>query len=431
MECFFYGLDAMTDKFLEIKEINDVERIIAKVGEELEKNREIESVSIEEALGRVPSEDIFSPIDVPPFDRATMDGYAVVAADTFYSEEDKPSLLRVKGHVRAGDFPYECVERGSCMGISTGAAIPKGADAVVKVEHAEEFFEDGRRMVRIYKAVAPAENIMFAGSDIKKGERIVREGEVLTPKETGMLAACGVKEIKVYKKPVVAIISTGDELIPVGEELEPGKIYDINSYTIADSVRVNGGVVLHLGIARDEFAYIASKIKEGLEKKVDMIIISGGTSAGAGDILPEVIKELGEVMVHGVDIKPGKPFVFGIIQNKPIFGLPGNPTSALITFNLFVAPLLRRMGGRGEKMGGRCVKAIAGERMFSERGRNEFLLVRCEKERRRERRVLVAYPILTGSAAITTLSKADGFIYVEKGVEIIEEGEEVEVQLLV
>ena len=440
-------------QFLEITEEGEVKRLIGDLSAELAKKITTgaragggnvgagggkgEKVRTEEALGRTVVGDIFSPLDIPPFDRATMDGYAVLAADTFYADESKPATLVVRGYLKAGEFPsasqYGGVEEGSCVGIATGAPIPRGANAVVKVENAFEF--EKAKKVRIYKPVAPAENIMPAGSDIKRGEKVVKKGRLLTPRETGVLAACGVREVLVRKKPRVAVISTGNELVAPGEALSlaPGKIYDVNAQTLCDSARENGCAPFSLGIARDEEGEISAKIRESLAKGAEVVILSGGTSAGVGDVLPAVVEGLGEILVHGVDIKPGKPFVLGVIQGKPVFGLPGNPTSALITFHLFVAPLLRAISGEGSEGRERRkrVKAKAGVRIFSEPGRNEYVLVnlaRAESESEEEQEEhFLAYPLLSGSGAISTLAKADGFVFVEKGKEIVEEGERVEV----
>jgi len=456
----------MGKQFLEITEKKEVEKIIADLSTKLANriDAETEKVKIEDgkALGRIASADIFSTLDIPPFDRATMDGYAVVASDTFYVDENSPSSLIIKGYVQAGEFPShsQYVETGYCTGISTGAPIPKGANAVVKVENTVEYEdamtveaaargkEEGKKLkkVKIYKPVAPAENIMLAGSDIKRGEQIVKNGTTLTARETGVLAACGIKEVLVRKKPTVAVISTGNEIIAPGAHLEPAKIYDVNAQTLLDSVReiCCGCVPLFLGIAADDTKAVSAKIKESLAKDVDVIILSGGTSAGVGDVLPAAIEEFGEILVHGVDIKPGKPFVLGIgmvLREKPVpvFGLPGNPTSALITFNLFVAPLLRTISGihlykdEEAEEGRKSVKAKAAVRIFSEPGRNEYVLVNLvnlAKEELPEEDKFFAHPILTGSGAITSLSKADGYIFMEKGKEIIEEGEEVEVEVL-
>lgn len=435
----------MGKQFLEITEKEKVEKIIADFSAKLATPIavEAEKVKIGEALGRIASADIFSLLSIPPFDRATMDGYAVVASDTFYADENNPSSLIIKGYIPAGEFPSQCVEKGYCMGISTGAPLPKGANAVVKVENTSEYLDsmEGEEIkrVKIYKPVAPAENIMPAGSDIKRGEQIVMNGTTLTPRETGVLAACGINEVLVRKKPIVAIISTGNEIIAPGEDLKPGKIYDVNAQTLSDSVRESGCTPLFLGIASDKIEEMTGKIEESLKKGADVIIASGGTSAGVGDLLPKAIEELGEILVHGVDIKPGKPLIFGLLHGKPVFGLPGNPTSALITFNLFVAPLLRTISGihlqnyeEGERRKTKRIKAKAGLRIFSERGRNEYVLVNLVPVKTAEEgeEPLLAYPILSGSGAITTLSKADGYIFMEKGKEIIEEGELVEVVFL-
>ncbi len=426
----------MGKQFLVITAKEEVTRKIAELSTELAKRivAETESVRIDryEALGRIVARDMYSPHDIPPFDRATMDGYAVVASDTFYAAEDNPAALKVKCSIPAGEFPSQSIEQGSCTGISTGAVIPKGAEAVVKVENTvEEDVGATVRTVNVYKPVAPGENIMLAGSDIKRGERIVNKGTILTPRETGVLAACGLNEVVVRKKPVVAVISTGNEIVTPGETLTPGKIYDVNTQTLCDSVRDNGCIPVSLGITRDNIEEMAGKIRESLNEGADVIILSGGTSAGAGDVLPNVIEELGEIIVHGVDIKPGKPFVFGMCREKsvPVFGLPGNPTSALITFNLFVAPLLRTISGvslQSDYDKGAITRAKAAIRIFSEPGRNEYVLVNLVREGKN----FVVYPILTGSGAITTLSKAEGYVLMAKGKEILEEGEEVVVELL-
>lgn len=441
----------MGKQFLEITEQKEAEALIARIAAEVAKARaetdtSVEKVKVDEALGRIASADILSSLDVPPFDRSTMDGYAVVASDTFYADETNPASLIVTGYIYAGELPSQSVDKGYCIGISTGAPIPKVANAVVKVENTSEYTDDSEvegeaeklKKVKIYKPVAPGENIMLAGSDIKRGERIVSDGTTLTPRETGVLAACGLKEVSVRKKPTVATLSTGNELIAPGEELEPAKIYDANSQALTDSVRESGCSPDFLGIARDNLGELSEKLTAALEKGADVIIASGGTSAGVGDLLPQAVEELGAILVHGVDIKPGKPFIFGTMKGKPFFGLPGNPTSALITFNLFVAPLLRTISGlsaqayeAGEREERRRINARAAQRIFSERGRNEYVLVNLVPANKPEEASFLVYPILTGSGAITTLSKANGYIFMERGKEIIEEGEEVAVELFI
>jgi molybdenum cofactor synthesis domain-containing protein len=436
----------MGEQFLEITEKREVDAIIARVAAEVATARakaeeaSVEKVNVAEALGRVAAADVFSALNVPPFDRALMDGYAVVASDTFYADEDNPASLIVNGLIFAGELPSQSVEPGYCSGISTGAPLPKGADATVKVENTAEYTEviegEERTRVKIYKPVAPGENIMRAGSDIKRGEQLIRSGTTLTPRDTGVLAACGLNEVMVRRKPMVALTSTGNELTAPGETLEPAKIYDVNTRALSDSVRECGCTPYFLGIARDNIEEISGKLRKSLEKGVDVIIASGGTSAGVGDLLPKVVEERGEILVHGVDIKPGKPFIFGSIQGKPFFGLPGNPTSALVTFNLFVAPLLRVLSGlsrdyeEAKRRAGKGIKAKAAIRIFSDKGRNEYVLVTLAPAENAEEAAFLAYPLLTGSGAITTLSKADGYIFMEKGKEILEEGEPVDVALL-
>lgn len=454
----------MGKQFLEITRKSEVDAIIAQIAAEVARVRvgagtgagaggSAEKVGISDILGRIASSDIFSAIDVPTFDRAIMDGYAVVASDTFYTDETNPISLIIKGYLSAGESPAtsQSVEKRYCIGISTGAPIPTGANAVVKVEDTSEYTGDSDhgaiKKVKVYRPVAPGENIMPAASDIKRGEQIVRSGTTFTPRETGILAACGINEVYVRKKPTVAIISTGNELIAPGEVLAPAKIYDVNAQILCDSVRESGCIPHFAGIARDNIEEISLKLTESLEKGADVIITTGSTSAGVDDLLLRAIEECAgaesKILVHGVDIKPGKPFIFGLLAEKPFFGLPGNPTTALITFSLFVAPLLRTISGTGtgtERRGynEKRIEAKAAQRIFSERGRNEYVLVNIvpvpvpvkNSVKKQEEASFLAYPILTGSGAITTLSKAEGYIFMEKGKEIIEEGDEVEVELL-
>ncbi|MGC9444448.1 MAG: gephyrin-like molybdotransferase Glp [Candidatus Methanospirareceae archaeon] len=432
----------MGKQFLEITEQQDAEALIARVATALVERRTmsgrtVERVSITEALGRIAAADIVSALDVPPFDRSTMDGYAVVAADTFYADEDHPVSLLLQGVVYAGEQVSQTVTGGSCMGIATGAPLPEGANAVVKIENTAEYEErrEGRsvKAVKIFKPVAPAENVMRAGSDIKQGERILTTAAVLTLRATGVLAACGLKDVLVHQKPRVAILSTGNELVTPGETLPPAKIYDVNAQTLCDSVRALGCIPYALGIARDTREALAEKLQQATDKGADVILVSGGTSAGGGDLLPQALEERGEILVHGVDIKPGKPFIFGMLQERPIFGLPGNPTSTLITFNQFVAPLLRRLSGAvfttdlaGKQ--GRIITARVTQRVFSEPGRNEYVLVNLIASRSPDAHPL-ATPMLSGSGAITTLAKADGYLFMPKGKELLEENELVDVVL--
>ncbi len=382
----------------------------------------VEEVPLERALGRVLAVDVEAKIDVPPFDRASMDGYAVHAEDTFGAEEDRPVHLRLVGRVAAGKVPQVVVERGEAVEISTGAPVPKGANAVVMVEYTR-----CRNEVEVFRAVVPGENIMAAGSDIMAGELVLRTGELLTPRETGVLAAIGIDVVKVYLRPKVAILSTGDEIVLPGQPLPYGKIFDINSRTLFDSVIENGGEPKFFGVVGDSRAEISAKLDEAL-RWADVVITSGGTSAGVGDLLYRVIDDLGPigVLVHGIAVKPGKPVIVGVVRGKPVFGLPGYPSSALMIFNVFVRPVLRRMAGLSGEIDRRVVDARVVERIFSSGGRREFMPVHLVKN---EADSYSVYPVPGESGAITTLSEADGFIEIPEGRVFLEAGEAVEVEL--
>ena len=372
----------------------------------------VESVPLEEALGRVLAEDVVSPIDVPPFDRATVDGYAVKAEDTFMASESEPVRLKVIGEVHAGDAPALKPGRGEAVYISTGASLPEGTDAVIQFEDVERVGDE----ILVFKPAYPTMGVMKAGVDIGKGKPLLRKGTRLTFKETALLSAVGIAKVPVFRRPKVAVISTGSEIIPPGEELTPGKIYDINGRAITDAVRELGGEAVFLGIARDDRESLKALIEKGLEC-CDIILLSGGASGGVRDLTSSIIEELGEVKIHGIAIQPGKPTVIGIVDGKPVFGLPGYPTSCLTNFTLLVAPLLRKLIGRESEV--RKIKKRLAHKVFSVKGRRQFLPVRIEGDK--------AVPILKGSGAVTSFVNADGFIEVPENVEILEAGEEVEV----
>jgi putative molybdopterin biosynthesis protein len=322
----------------------------------------------------------------------------------------------------AGEASAVVVNLGEAVEISTGAPIPKGANAVVMVEYTAL-----REGLKLYRAVVPGENIMASGADIMAGELVLRTGDILTPRELGVLAAIGRASVNVYKKPRVAILSTGNEVIEPGEKLEFGKIYDINRRTLADSVRENGGDPIFLGVIGDRMEAIKIGIAEALAE-ADMVLTSGGTSAGIGDLLYRVIDELGPpgMLVHGIAVRPGKPAIIGVTQEKPVFGLPGYPTSALMIFNVFARPVLREMAGLPGEPESRIVEARAAERIFSSGGRREYMPVNLVRSDISE---FMVYPVPGGSGAITTLAEADGFIEVSEGTMYLEEGSKVNVEL--
>ncbi|ANF21925.1 gephyrin-like molybdotransferase Glp [Thermococcus piezophilus] len=374
--------------------------------------RRVEKVPLEETLGRVLAEDVVSPIDVPPFDRATVDGYAVRAEDTFMASESEPVKLKVIGEINAGDTPTVELKPGESVYISTGAPLPKNADAVIQFEDVDR---EGDEVI-IYKPAYPGLGVMKRGTDIPSGKLLLRAGTRLGFKETALLSAIGFSEVKVFRKPRVAVISTGNEVVLPGTELRYGQIYDINGRAIADAVRELGGEAVFLGIAKDDKDSLKELILKGVEC-CDIIILSGGASGGIRDLTSSIIGELGKVYIHGIAIQPGKPTIIGLIDGKPIFGLPGYPTSCLTNFTLLVAPLLRKLLGRESEV--RKVKKRLAHKVFSVKGRMQFLPVKVEGEN--------AVPILKGSGAVTSFIDADGFIEVHENVEILDGGEEVEV----
>ena len=410
----------MGTEFLNIMDPEEVEEIISG----LPFQAKIEKIPLEKAHKRVVAEDVYASINLPPFSRASMDGYAVKAEDTFKASEDEPVSLKLLEAVGAGDVPVRRIENGTCTEIATGAPVPEGADGVVMVESTEKVnatADEGINEILIYESIAMGQNISSEGSDVKKGELLLKKGTALTPDKIGVLSAIGLVEVPVYAKPRVAVISTGNEVIVPGQDLEYGKVYDINSRTISDAVKTCGCTPIHSEIVKDDYNALKTKINEF--KDADIIITSGGTSAGAGDVLRMVMDEIGEVFVHGIAVKPGKPTLIGLIhektQKKILFGLPGNPVSALMIFHIFVAPFLRKAA---------CLKADSDVPKFNlklsrryrpARGRSHNVLVKIEGD--------TAVPILKDSGAIASLAGADGFIKVPKNVEIIEKGSLVEV----
>lgn len=383
----------------------------------------VEHVPISEAHERVLAQDIVSPMDIPPFTRSTVDGYAVKAADTFGASEEQPVSLTFCGHVAIGESPKAVVESGLAAEIVTGAPLPKGADAVVMVE------QTNRRgnKVLVHRPVNVGENLMAAGSDIHKNETVLKAGRFLGSREIGVLAAVGLTEVDVYKRPKVAVLSTGAEVVAPGEQLPHGKIYDINAYTLAAAVQEAGGEPINLGIVPDKEDKLTKALKGALES-ADALITSGGVSVGPKDFTPKVVDGLGKpgVLVSGVAVKPGKPVTFAVVDGKPVFSLPGNPTSSLFMFNVFVRPVLVKLVGRAEEDFLK-VKAVAVKRMFPARGRRTFTMVNLSYDKEG---VLLVSPVPTGlSGAITTLSKADGFIEISEKQQFIDAGTEVNVYL--
>jgi putative molybdopterin biosynthesis protein len=382
-----------------------------------------EEVSLLESSNRVLAENIIAGMDIPPFDRSTVDGYAVKAEETFGAEENRPIVLQISGTVNIGELARATVGKGEAVEIVTGAPIPEGADAVVMIERTSR--RDGE--VAVFSAVPKNENTMKAGADIKKGEIILRKGQLLGSREIGVLAALGKAKTKVYAVPRIAVLSTGPEITEPGRKLPPGKIYDINAYTLSTAVLESGGKPVYLGVFPDSADELHKALMRALASS-DMVVTSGGVSVGPKDIMPKTLDALGEpgVVLSGIAIKPGKPTTVASVAGKPVFSLPGHPTSALLAFQLFVRPLIQIMSGRKAKKPPE-VKAFASMRMFPAKGRRTFIMVKLRRGKPEE---LIAEPVPTAlSGAITTLAKADGFVEIAEDVQFIDAGEPVTVKL--
>jgi putative molybdopterin biosynthesis protein len=390
--------------------------------------RSLETVPLDAALGRVLAADVISPVDVPSFDRSNVDGFAVVAEDTFGASEEAPRTLRLADEViHTAIVPATVIQSGTSVSIATGGMMPRGADAVVMVEHAEIHGCE----LRVARAVTAGTGVSFAGTDITTKETVLRRGQVLTSRDTGVLAAIGVAAVEVWRKPVVAIVSTGDEIIAPGEPMQPAKVYDSNAQALADAVRELGGEPTRLGTARDDIAEVREKLRHALAI-ADMVLLSGGTSKGAGDLSYHAVAELRDpgIVAHGVALKPGKPICLAATRGRAVVVLPGFPTSAIFTFHEFVAPVLRAMAGRGPQQQ-TAVQAKLAVKVNSEIGRTEYLLVGLvEMVDDAGSASLAAYPMGQGSGSVTTFSRADGFATIGRHEEIVEAGTLIDVQLL-
>lgn len=383
-----------------------------------------EELPLLKALSRTLLKNITSPLDIPPFNRSIVDGYAVIAEDTFGAEENKPKTLKVLGIVNVGEPPRIKVVKNGTAEIVTGAPMPKGADAVVMVENTDRADD----ILRVFTAVAKNENVMKKGADIKKGENILNAGQILGSSEIGVLAALGLTKVKVFREPVVAVLSTGAEVTEPGMKLPPGKIYNINASSLSAAVLECGGRPVYMGVVPDDKIMLRQSLEHALAS-ADIVLTSGGVSVGPKDITPETVASLGEpgLVVCGVAIKPGKPLTVAFVGRKPIFSMPGHPTSALLQFHLFVCPVIQRLSGKTvqEKA---VIKAVADARMFSAKGRRTFVMVNLKSE---ESDRLIASPVETGaSGAITTLAKADGFVEIPENQQFIDAGDEISVTLL-
>jgi len=374
-----------------------------------------ERVALGAARDRVVAATVTSAVDVPPFDRAAMDGYAVRAEDTFGAGRQEPKTLRVVDTVHSGDVPRAPVRAGDAVQIATGAPMPEGADAVVMVEETER---GDASDVRVFTPVYPRQNVGRRASDISAGSAIVRPGDQLTPGRIGALAAAGTLEVDVYAQPRVALIVTGNEVVEPGQALGPGQIYDVNRFTLGALAGAHGAVPVPLPAASDTLHALTQALDAALGE--DVVVFSGGSSVGERDLMIDLLHARGEIVFHGVAVKPGKPTVFGRVAGKPVFGMPGNPTSCLSNGYMLLVPMLRRMAHLPEYRA-RIVRVPLARRIVSTTGRHQFYTVRLAGGG--------AVPAFKGSGDITSMAHADGYIEIPAQTDIVEAGELVDVKL--
>ncbi len=385
-----------------------------------------EKIETTGARRRVLAEDLHSQVDLPHFHRAAMDGYAVMARDTFGASTSLPAYLKVTGTVEMGKEVTHPLTKGEAMRISTGGMLPPESDGVVMVEYTEEV-ADG--MVEIHRTVSPWQNVIQIGDDIKKGDLAFRRGRRLRAHDLGALTGIGISTLMVHRKPRVALISTGDEIVEVDEEPLPGQVRNINQHSLAGLIGECDAELNDLGVVRDDRKALERTLERALEC-ADLVLLSGGSSVGARDIALDAISSLPEpnISFHGISVSPGKPTIFAKAAGKPILGLPGYPVSALVIFDLFAAPLIRRLGGEDSAtvcQFQKSTRAILKTNVSSQTGREDYIRVSLERIKDQ----LYAVPLPSKSGAIFTLVKADGMIRIDLNQEGIEQGEEVEVIL--
>ena len=374
----------------------------------------IERVPLHDTHGRVLAQDVVATADVPPFSRAAMDGYALRAADTAGASSARPVVLTWIEKVFTGQMPQRTIGQGQCTEIATGAPMPAGADAVVMVEQTAA--DDTR--IQIFAAAEPGQNIGRQGADIRGGQTVMRAGDVLNASRVGALAALGLAHVDVYARPRVAILSTGNEIVDPGQPLAPGQIYDINRFTLAAVIEEHGGVAVPHRTAADTLADLARALDESFED--DVLVFSGGTSVGERDLILDVLSSKGEVLFHGISVKPGKPTAFGLVHGRPFFGMPGYPSSCLSNAHILLVPALRRIA----RLPPHAVKTVTlplARRVVSAKDRHQFYTVRVADG--------AAIPAYKASGDITSMSQADGYFEIAADTAVVEQGELVEVTL--
>jgi len=384
-----------------------------------------EEIALNQSLGRIIAADIISDQDLPDFPRATMDGYAMKASSTFGASEGNPAYLTVKGSIQMGESPNFAVHPGEAAKISTGGMLPQGADSVLMVEHSEAIDDNS---IEIYKSVAPGQHVILAGEDIQRNEIMISRGRLIRPQEIGLLAAFGIQSIKIFKRPVIGIISTGDEIVPIDQTPGQGKIRDVNSYTLASLIEKSGGIPLTFGIIKDSYDALFRQCESAI-KTTDMVLVSGGSSVGMRDFTTDVLSSLpdSKILVHGISISPGKPTILANVQNKAFWGMPGHVTSAMVVFEAVVRHFIDHVRGYlAEKISSYKISARLSRNVVSANGRTDFVRVKLiEKDG-----VMWAEPILSKSGLINSMVKADGLVEIDINAEGLNKDDKIQVALL-
>ncbi len=382
-----------------------------------------EVLPLDESVGRVLAKDVVCGIDLPEFNRATMDGYAVKARSTFGASEGMPALVTIVGSIEMGEVPTVTVKTGEAVRIATGGMLPDGADSVVMIEHTQTLDE---HTLEVFKSAAPLQHVTEVGEDFRKGEKILSKGTIMRPQEMGVLAALGQTHVQIYKRPVVAIISSGDEIVPIEQAPSLSQVRDVNAYTLNGLIYRSGGVPLYLGISKDNTEELSRLCRQALAA-ADMLLISGGSSVGSRDFTLEVLQGLpdAKILVHGVSVSPGKPTILARSKEKMVWGLPGQVTSAMIVFHIMVRPAVERLAGLPEDRIGEVyeVPAVLSRNLASVHGREDYVRVRLVQDGE----AILAEPILGKSGLIHTMVKADGLIRIERDSEGLDKGTGVKV----
>lgn len=407
-------------QFYKVKSVDETIQIIHKQVSGLQ---EIVTIPLTEALGAIVALDVRSTESVPGFTRSTVDGYAIIAKEIYGSSESMPAFLQVIGEVKMGDNLVKNIHPGEAMYIPTGGMLPKGSDSVIMIEDCEDI----EGLLNTYRQVAPGENVIAAGEDVKQGEILLHKGTKLRAQEIGILGAVGVTHVQVFRKVKVGYISSGDEIVPFHtNDLKAGEIRDINQLTISALAQEWGAEVITGGIVGDQYDLFLKRAKE-IADQVDFLVLSGGSSVGAKDYTTEVIQSLGQpgVLVHGVSVKPGKPTIFGMAGNKPILGLPGHPASAAVIFMLFGAPTIKLLQGEAIKKRPETIAAKVVKNIPSTPGRTDYIRVSLEEKNGE----WWAFPVLGKSGLLSTLVQSDGLICISSEKEGVREGDWVPVIL--